>query len=179
MRNNRAVFFDRDGVLNEAVVREGRPYPPVNLTETRLVAGAREALMRLRQRGFLLFVVTNQPDVSRGTSSRSQVEEINQYLAEHLPIDEFCTCCHDDKDGCSCRKPLPGLLLTAAEKHAVQLDRSFMVGDRWRDIDAGTAAGCRTILIDYSYQERGPSKPPDQTVFSLTDAVDWILNQEE
>lgn len=171
----RAVFLDRDGVLNEAILREGRPYPPSRVEELRLVPGAAEALAQLKAAGFELIVVTNQPDVARGTQSRAAVEAMNTALSATLPIDEFCVCFHGDSDRCHCRKPKPGLLEDAAIRRGIDLRRSFMVGDRWRDIDAGAAAGCRTILIDRQYCERGPDHLPDCRAPSLAAAVSWIL----
>ena len=171
----RAVFFDRDGVLNEAVVRDGKPYPPPDAAELRIVAGAAEALTRLKREGYWLLVVTNQPDVARGTTSRDAVEAIHATLGAALPLDGFYTCWHDDRDACTCRKPLPGLLLQAAGERGIDLAASVLVGDRWRDIDAGAAAGCRTILIDRGYRERNSSQAPDARVASLEDAVQQIL----
>jgi D-glycero-D-manno-heptose 1,7-bisphosphate phosphatase len=171
----RAVFLDRDGVLNEAILRDGRPYPPASPEELRLVPDAPEALAQLKAIGFQLIVVTNQPDVARGNQSKAAVEAINAQLSATLPIDEFCVCFHGDSDGCGCRKPQPGLLKDAALRRGINLQRSFMIGDRWRDIDAGFAAGCRTILIDRQYRERGPDHLPDCRVSSLTDAISWIL----
>jgi D-glycero-D-manno-heptose 1,7-bisphosphate phosphatase len=175
MNLRRAVFLDRDGVLNEPVLRDGRPYPPSGLDELIIVPDADASLARLKRQGFLLVVVTNQPDVRRGTSTQAEVEKINRHLAKNLPLDDFFTCYHDDSDGCDCRKPLPGLFVQAAAKHRIELANSYMVGDRWRDIDAGSAAGCRTILIDRHYNERKPDAKPDCVVASLTQACDWIL----
>ena len=155
----RAVFLDRDGVLNAAVVREGRPYPPPSLAEMTLLPGAEDACARLRAAGFLLIVVTNQPDIARGAAKRGEVDEINAALQTRLALDEVCVCPHDDADGCACRKPKPGLLLAAARRWNIDLTRSFMVGDRWRDIEAGQAAGCRTAFLDYGYAERRPERP--------------------
>jgi D-glycero-D-manno-heptose 1,7-bisphosphate phosphatase len=169
-----AVFFDRDGVLNEAVVRGGKPYPPGSAAELRIVEGARAALDRLKALGLPLLVVTNQPDVARGAQTREAVEEIHGLLRRELPVDEILSCFHDDRDACDCRKPKAGLLRTGAQRHGIELEHSFMVGDRWRDIDAGKAAGCRTIWIDRGYLERGPSAPPDVRVSSLDEAADWI-----
>ena len=174
----RAVFLDRDGVINQAVVRNGKPYPPARLDEVRLTADAAEALKRLKERGFLLIVVTIQPDVRRGTTSKQTVEEIHAALAGQLPIDEFFICYHDDADGCECRKPLPGLLFQASQQYGITLRQSFLIGDRWRDIEAGAAAGCRTVLIDYGYHEQKPARPPDATALSLLEAVNWIIKQE-
>lgn len=173
----RAVFLDRDGVLNEAIVRNRRPYPPAKIGDLKLVPDAASLLQRLRRAGFLLIVVTNQPDVARGTQTREAVEEIHSALAVTLPIDDFITCWHDDTDECACRKPKPGLILEAARRHGIDLKQSFLVGDRWRDIDAGAAAGCRTVLIDYNYAERKPQNAPQHCTGSLDSAVTWILNE--
>jgi D-glycero-D-manno-heptose 1,7-bisphosphate phosphatase len=177
MNVRRAVFLDRDGVLNEPILRDGRPYPPSGLHELTLVPDAEAALARLKQCGFFLVVVTNQPDVARGTSTRADVERIHRHLASHLPLDDFFTCYHDDSDRCDCRKPLPGLLVKAAARYGIDLARSYMVGDRWRDIEAGQAAGCRTVWIDHGYRERGPSRPPDARVRSIGEAAAWIVEQ--
>jgi D-glycero-D-manno-heptose 1,7-bisphosphate phosphatase len=176
---NRAVFLDRDGVLTRALVRDGKPYAPATLAEMEIDPAAPAAMARLKAAGFLLIVVTNQPDVARGTTRREAVEAMHALLRADLPLDACCVCYHDDVDGCICRKPLPGLLIQAAAGHAIDLDRSFMIGDRWRDIDAGAAAGCRTILIDRGYRERAPEHSPDVRVDTLTEAVDWITRSEQ
>lgn len=173
------MFLDRDGVLNKAVIYNGLPFPPPRIEEVVLVPDALASLKRLKELGFLLIVVTNQPDVRRGTTTREAVEMIHQHLREQLPLDDIAVCYHDDEDHCQCRKPLPGLLLRAAREHGVVLKESFMVGDRWRDIDAGIAAGCRTILVDYRYNERSSTGDPDVRVASLSQATDWIVRQEE
>ena len=176
-RMARAVFLDRDGVLNEALVRDGRPYPPASVEELRIFPEAAAALRGLKGAGFLLIVVTNQPDVARGTQSRATAEALNATLRAALAVDDVLVCWHDDADGCECRKPKPGLLLDAAARYAIDLRGSFLVGDRWRDIDAGAAAGCRTVLIDRGYRERAPGHAPDFRAASLGAAVDWILGQ--
>jgi len=170
----RAVFLDRDGVINRAVVRDGKPYPPTNLSEMEILPGVQVAMALLHEAGFLLIVVTNQPDVARGTTSKAVVEEINHYLASRLPIDEFRTCYHDNGDGCDCRKPLPGALLSAAKQHNIDLSNSYMIGDRWRDTEAGQQAGCQTIFIDYGYSEMQPESA-NHRVHSLTEATQIIL----
>lgn len=177
LRSRRAVFLDRDGVLNEPIVIEGKPFPPRTLAELKIDSDAPRLLSLLRERGFVLIVVTNQPDVARKTQTRRNVEAIHGALSDALPLDSLMTCYHDDDDQCACRKPKPGMLLAAAAEQHLNLAQSFLVGDRWRDIDAGVEAGCRTILIDRGYQERPPSKPPDVTVRTLTEAVTWILQQ--
>ena len=178
----KAVFLDRDGVINRAVVRDGKPYPPASVDEMILLPRVGEALHALKAAGFMLIVVTNQPDVARGTTPRAAVDAIHEALMAALPLDEIRCCFHDDHDACSCRKPKPGALLDAAAEHDVSLPDSFMVGDRWRDIEAGQAAGVRTILIDYAYCEQAASCLSDYVCGSLFDAAQWILspnNQEK
>jgi D-sedoheptulose 7-phosphate isomerase len=170
-----AVFLDRDGVINRAVVRDGKPFPPSGVKELELLPEVASSLHDLKAHGFALFVITNQPDVARGTQTREAVKAIHQALASSLPIDDIFVCYHDDADDCACRKPNPGMLFEARRKHNIDLSCSFMVGDRWRDIDAGHAAGCKTVLIDYGYRERKPAHPPEATVRSLREAADWIL----
>jgi len=169
LATRRAVFLDRDGVLNRAFVRDGKPYPPKNLQQLQVPAGVREALERLKAAGFRLIVVTNQPDVARGNQSRERVEELHQALRQQfgLPIDDFRVCYHDDGDGCECRKPKPGMLMAAAVAFGLDLGSSFMIGDRWRDVEAGRRAGCRTIFLDHGYTESFQSEGPDVRVKSL------------
>ena len=167
-----AVFVDRDGVINKGVIRQGRPHPPDSVDEVEILPGVAEALQRLKAAGFAVIVVTNQPDVARGRQTVEVVEAINRTLARELPIDEFRVCFHDDADDCLCRKPKPGLLTRAPH---YDLARSFMVGDRWRDVEAGRTAGVRgAILVEYGYDE-SLSAEPDVRVGSLLEAADWIL----
>jgi D-glycero-D-manno-heptose 1,7-bisphosphate phosphatase len=172
----RAIFLDRDGVLNRSVIKNNKPYPPASLQELEVPADVAPALQTLKAAGFLTIVVTNQPDVARGTTTRTVVESINQTLADILPLDDFFVCYHDDADQCNCRKPLPGLLLQAAEQYRINLATSFMVGDRWKDIEAGQRAGCQTIWIDGGYAEKAPEKPPTFKTNLLSSAAAWILN---
>ncbi len=171
----RCVFLDRDGVLNEAIVKDGKPYPPHHVADVVVMPGAPQLLQALRDQGFLLVVVTNQPDVARGTATCADVNAINNLLQVTLPIDAFYTCYHDDKDHCLCRKPKPGALLKAAEDLNIDLRQSFMIGDRWRDITAGKEAGCRTVWIDYQYDEKHPTNY-DYRAKDLQEAVSWILS---
>jgi D-glycero-D-manno-heptose 1,7-bisphosphate phosphatase len=172
----RAVFLDRDGVINRAIVRDGKPYPPANLVALEILPGVADAMNSLHEAGWLLIVVTNQPDVARGTTPLADVESINAHLQQCLPIDEFRTCYHDSSDGCNCRKPLPGALLAAAEVHGIDLVSSYMVGDRWRDTEAGEGAGCKTIFLDYGYDEKQPIKF-NHRVQSFAEAADIILGR--
>ena len=170
----RAVFLDRDGVLNRSVVRAGRPYAPTSLEEFELLPGVLEALTDLRTAGFVLVVVTNQPDLATGRIRPEVTEAIHQKLRALLPIDDIKVCAHVDADDCSCRKPRPGMLLEAARDWSIDLYRSFIVGDRWRDVSAGKAAGCKTIFVDYGYAEELTDRP-DFVVTSLPEAVKIIL----
>jgi D-glycero-D-manno-heptose 1,7-bisphosphate phosphatase len=174
--NNRAVFLDRDGVINKAVVRNGIPFPPDSLNDLVIPAENKFTLEALQQAGFILVGITNQPDVARGKQKKKNVEEINQYIKSILPVTEIYVCYHDDIDHCNCRKPLPGLILRAAEIHNINISQSYMIGDRWKDIEAGFNAGCKTIFIDYQYQEKHSNIAPTRIVHSLVEASEWILN---
>jgi D-glycero-D-manno-heptose 1,7-bisphosphate phosphatase len=170
----RAVFLDRDGVLNRALLREGKPFAPSSLADFEVLPDAADCLAELKRLGFLLIVVTNQPEVARGTLAPGALEEMHAALGAQLPLDDILCCFHDDADGCECRKPRPGLLLEAARRYGIDLARSFLIGDRWRDIEAGAAAGCRTVWIDYGYRERPPGVEADARVQSLAEGVAWI-----
>jgi len=171
-----AVFLDRDGVLNRALVVDGTPHPPATVEELELLPGVQDACRRLHAAGLLLIVASNQPDLARGTQSIEAVEAINAALLARLPLDDVRVCPHDDADRCPCRKPEPGLLLDAARELHVDLSSSVMVGDRWRDVEAGRRAGCKTVFVDWGYSERSP-QGPDLTVHTLAEAVPWILER--
>jgi D-glycero-D-manno-heptose 1,7-bisphosphate phosphatase len=175
--SSRAVFLDRDGVINRALVRDGKPYPPSSLAEFEILPGVAEACATLKQAGFLLVVATNQPDVGRGTTAKVTVEALHAHLLQRLPLDRIEVCYHSGRSDseCDCRKPKPGMLQQAARELGIDLSRSFMVGDRWRDIDCGHAAGCTTILVDYGYDEP-LRQPPHYRVKSLREAADLILD---
>lgn len=170
----RAVFLDRDGVLNLAMIKNGKPYPPNNLAELIIPDEVLPALIQLKSAGFLLIGATNQPDVARGTTPIETVQTINDVLMQKLPLDDIRVCYHDDKDNCSCRKPSPGLLINAAKDYGIDLSKSFMIGDRWKDIDAGKNAGCKTIWVSMGYTERIPTEA-DYITDSLLGAVTWIM----
>jgi len=172
--SKKAVFLDRDGVLNRTHVRDGKPYPPNSLDETEILPGVEDACRLLKNAGFMLVCVTNQPDIARGDQSFEVVKKINQTLKEKLHLDDVRVCPHDTSDGCDCRKPKPGHLLDAARDFDIDLTSSIMVGDRWRDIEAGQNAGCRTVFIDYGYDEQQPLDP-DHVCNNLEGAVSWIL----
>lgn len=171
----RAVFLDRDGVINRATVRDGMPRPPASAEDMEILPGVPEALERLRAAGYALVVVTNQPDIVRGLTTREVVDAIHARLRDELGLDDIRVCPHVDADQCACRKPKPGMLLQAPVH---DMAASAMVGDRWRDVEAGRAAGCGvTILVDYGYDEAVPHEP-DARVASLAEAADWLLARE-
>lgn len=172
---SRAVFLDRDGVLNASVIREGKPYPPDSLRDLEILPGVREALSDLRAAGFLNIVVTNQPDVATGKQRIEVVEAMHDRLLRELPLDGVKVCYHTDDQNCDCRKPKPGMLLEAARDFHIELPRSFLVGDRWRDIVAGQAAGCGCFFVDYGYDEARPAMP-HVAVKSLSEAAGLILS---
>lgn len=169
----KAVFLDRDGVINQPIIREGRPYPPERWSEFVWMDDVQDTLRILHSRDYLLFVVTNQPDVARGRQPLAAVEAFHKKIREELPITAIYVCIHDDADKCGCRKPKPGMLLEASRDYGVDLSRAWMVGDRWRDIEAGQAAGCRTIFLDHHYLERKPGAPT-HTIHQLRQLLTFI-----
>jgi D-glycero-D-manno-heptose 1,7-bisphosphate phosphatase len=177
MRQRRAIFLDRDGVLNQLLSGGPAGTSPQSVAETIIYPDVPDALARLRDAGFLLIVTTNQPDVARGKQTRAGVEAIHRYLAERLPLDDIEVCYHDDADLCACRKPKPGMIRAAAERHGVDTAASYMVGDRWRDVDAGLAAGCTTILIERGHREELRGQPA-VVASSMAEAAAWIERRE-
>lgn len=169
-----AVFMDRDGVITRAIIRGGNPHPPASMDELEILPGVEEATVELKNAGYWLVVVTNQPDVARGSTPRALVDSMNDWLKARLPLDDVLTCFHDDADQCDCRKPKPGLLQAASRALDIDLKGSYMVGDRWRDIEAGRLAGCTTFFIDRHYAEQQPASC-DFRVGSLPEAASIIL----
>ena len=176
---NKAVFLDRDGVINECKVIDGRPFPPLSVNEFVMLPNVAQACRNLKRAGFVLVVATNQPDVGRGTLKQDVVEQIHAHMCAQLPIDRVEICYHPGRSEseCDCRKPKPGMLLRAARELNIDLRASWMVGDRWRDIDCGHAAGCRTVFIDYQYDE-ALRQQPDYRAKNLLEAAEIILNLE-
>ena len=174
----RAVFLDRDGVINKPMVREGRPHPPGDIKDFELYEDVPDGCARLDLAGYLLVVVTNQPDVARRTQTRAAVEAMHRKMLDALPqIARVEVCWHagtEWADPCDCRKPQPGMVLRAAKALQIDLTQSFLIGDRWRDVDCGHAAGCRTVFIDRKYSE-SLRQTPDWTVQSFGQAAEVIL----
>jgi D-glycero-D-manno-heptose 1,7-bisphosphate phosphatase len=173
----KAIYLDRDGVINSAISKNGLPFPPSSVDQVIILPGVEEGLKLFRDAKFEIIVVTNQPEVSRGQILKETVEEINFFLGVKLGIKHFYVCYHDDSDKCLCRKPAPGLLINSAKNLGISLSRSYMVGDRWKDIVAGQRAGCRCFFIDYKYKLKYPEKPYI-TVKSLVDVAKIIRSSE-
>jgi D-glycero-D-manno-heptose 1,7-bisphosphate phosphatase len=174
----RAVFLDRDGVINRVVFRTGKPHPPSSPKDFELYEDVIDGCARLKAASFLLVVITNQPDVGRGVQSREAVEAMHLKLQSALPsLDCIKICYHGGErygQPCDCRKPRPGLVLRAAAELNIDLKESYVIGDRWRDIDCARAAGCRAIFIDRGYKEK-LRQAPDVTVANFKEAVNAVL----
>src|SRR5262245_19182227 len=170
----KAVFLDRDGVIVVPEFGGGRSFAPKRLEDFRLYPQAADSLQGLKRAGFLLAVVTNQPDVGNGVTSRSEVDAMHEMMTRSLPIDAVKACFHGQADDCRCRKPKPGMILAVAEELGIDLRQSFMVGDRASDVEAGRAAGCTTVFIDLGYSEPAP-RAHDHIVRSIAEAADVII----
>ena len=166
----KAVFLDRDGVINKTIIEDGLPSSPNSFDELEILPSVKESILRLKKLNFICLLVTNQPNVTRGKISKSTVIKMNNFLKKKIELDDIFVCYHDDKDNCNCRKPKPGLLLKAGKKWNVDYKQSFMIGDRWRDVQAGKNAGCKTIYLDYNYKDIKP-KNPDFVTDTLLNAT--------
>ncbi len=172
------IFLDRDGVINEPIILNKKPYPPHSKDDLVITASAKEAIKLLQKNHYEIIVVTNQPDVARGTTTEKSVHKINKEISDICGIKYFKVCFHDDSDNCSCRKPKPGMLIEASKEFNFNLKDTFIIGDRTKDIIAGQAAGCKTIFIDKEYNEVKPKKC-DKIVSNLYQAVQHILSLPE
>jgi len=150
---HRAVFLDRDGVINKVILRDGKPYSPKKVEEFVLSDGIREAIFRLKEAGYKILIISNQPDLARGEITQGVLDTMTQKVKSEIPIDDVYICPHDDVHQCSCRKPKPGMLIQAAKEWNIDLVTSFLIGDTWKDMEAGKAAGCKTILLDAPYNQ--------------------------
>ena len=173
---NKAVFFDRDGVLVLPEIRDGRSFAPTRFVDFEIYPEAVDSLNAVKQAGFLSVIVTNQPDVGKGIIAPSELDKMHEKLMRELPIDLIEVCPHTSDANCDCRKPKPGMLINAAVKLDIALDQSYMIGDTKGDIDAGKTAGCKTIFIDLEYEAVTKPLNQDYTVKSVSDAVPFILS---
>ena len=175
MKARRAIFFDRDGILNKSKVINGTPLPPESLEFLEINDDIEDLCTFLKSKDYMLFMITNQPDIARGKTKVDTVDRINLFLKEKLLLDCVYCCPHDDGDNCTCRKPLPGMIFSAQSEFNIDLTQSFVIGDRWKDIEAGTSARCKTILVNYNYDEK--KIDADFTVNSTSDLKDLFITE--
>lgn len=168
----RAIFLDRDGVINQVTIKEGQPYSPRRLSEFKLNDGIKEVLNHLKEEGYLLIVITNQPDISRGLISREELDGLHELIRSELPVYDIIVCPHDSNDECGCRKPKPGMIVETARRWGIDIRSSFVIGDTWRDMEAGCRAGCTTILLDAPYNQDVDS---DHRINHISEALKIIL----
>jgi D-glycero-D-manno-heptose 1,7-bisphosphate phosphatase len=158
MQTNKAIFFDRDGVLNKAIMKNNKPFSPKTLKQLEINPDANMIIKYAKKKKFLTFMITNQPDVARGENSKKNVDKINLFIKKKLNIDDiFCCYCSDNQ--CKRRKPNPGMLIEAKKKWNISFKKSFLIGDRKKDIDAAKKVKIKSIFIDYNYDEKKPTKP--------------------
>jgi D-glycero-D-manno-heptose 1,7-bisphosphate phosphatase len=170
----KAIFLDSDGVLNRAIMKDGKPLAPTSVNELDIPANIKPNLDKLKAAGYLLICVTNKPDVERGLMTQEDVDDIFTKMRSELPLDDIFICYHENAN---CYKPKPGLLLDAAKKYDIDLAQSYMIGDRWRDVGAGYNAGCKTVWIDLGYNEKEAMPTPDYTVHTFDEATQRILGE--
>ena len=175
---NKAVFLDRDGVLTIPLFRHGRSYAATDLKGFKIYPESKEALHLLKKAGFLLVIVTNQPDINRGIITKSTMELMNSSLAERLPIDTIKICPHIREENCLCRKPKPGLLMEACAEFGIDTLQSYMIGDRSSDMEAGRSLSCKTIFIDLGYTAEKKPSQMDFQCKGILEATKWILSQK-
>lgn len=175
---NKAIFLDKDGVICETVLYNGKPCAPRTVDEFKILPGAREAVVKAKSLGFMVFVCTNQPDISRGLMQIEVLEHMRGTITTILLVDEVFACTHSDEDKCSCRKPKPGMLTEAARKWNIDLSSSYMIGDTLKDIGAGRNAGCKTLLIQTDYN-RDYLHEADYCVNDLSQAINIIEKERK
>jgi D-glycero-D-manno-heptose 1,7-bisphosphate phosphatase len=172
----RAAFLDRDGVLAVEIVRNGNAYAPTRLEDFHVVQGAADQVLRLKAAGLVCVVFTNQPEVGRGLLTMDTLDSMHALLRSQVPVDDVLVCPHGADGECECRKPAPGMLHEAARRWNIALSESFVIGDRWRDIEAGRSVGCYSILLERTYSE---CRSADVAVGTLEAAADAVLARLE
>ena len=151
----KAFFLDRDGILNKAIVRNGKPYAPITDEEFKINTKFLSTIKYLKSLNYILIIITNQPDVQKKILKRSQVNKFNLLLKNYFKIDDiFVSFSNNNKN--YRRKPNPGMLLEAKNRWNINFRKSYFVGDRKSDIDAGTKVGVKTIFVDRNYKEKKP-----------------------
>jgi D-glycero-D-manno-heptose 1,7-bisphosphate phosphatase len=172
---NRAIFLDRDGIINRVILKDGKPFSPGTIDEFVFCDGIAVFLAESRKAGFLNIVFTNQPDIARGLMDLKTLQEMHILVLKNLAVDDVFVCPHDDADNCCCRKPKPGLLTEAAKKWKIDLNSSFVIGDQSKDVVAGKSAGCVTILMDCPYNKNVEC---DYRVMNLRSALKIITHSK-
>ena len=175
---NKAVFLDRDGVINKLMIIDGKSYAPRLLKDFKIFPKVKSDVKKLKNRGFKVFVITNQPDIGNKLIKKKTLNEMHRFLKAKVPVDKIYFCPHTRNDRCKCRKPMPGLILKASCESKIYLKESYMVGDRKIDIDAGLKVGCKTIFVNNNYYEKKPTRQ-EKTVKSLHAAVKYILKRKK
>ena len=173
----KAVFFDRDGVLNIPSVLNGKPYAPRKFIDFKIYDGVKESLEKIKSAGFFIVVITNQPDIGNGLVDIKEINVMHEFLKKELPIDYIEICPHSQTSNCNCRKPKPGLIFSAVDKHKIDLSKSWLIGDRWSDIVAGVSSGLKTIFIDHKYTEKTQNFGPDYVVSTTQKACELVLSE--
>ena len=167
----RAIFFDRDGVLNELVKRDGGHYSPRDSSSFKIISNSIEVTKYTKSLGYLNIVISNQPDVARGYLNRTELVKMTKVLFNELMLDDVFYCTHDDSDLCNCRKPAPGLFIQAAEKWKIDLQKSYMIGDTWKDIEAAKNANVNSLLLDRDYNLDCDSR---NRINNIEDIINYI-----
>ena len=174
---NKAIFIDRDGVINHLVSRDGGMYSPRLVTDFQIFPSVPDAIKQIREAGYLVVVVTNQPDISRGLLKPNVLDEMHQLLRAVCQVDAIYVCPHDNSDNCLCRKPLPGMLLQATTDLSIDLNNSWMIGDRATDMQAGNAVGLSNIFIASGQEQRSeliPEKGIVASFITFLEAIQFI-----
>ena len=174
---NKCVFLDRDGVINQPIIINKRPYSPRKIKEFIFTTDIKNLVTKVANLGYKVIVITNQPDIATGDLSESLLNHFHKRIINEMPIDDIFVCKHLSSDNCNCRKPNPGLIIKAVSKHKINLEKSYFIGDRWKDVDAANKVKCHTIFIDYGYTEKLKTIPKN-CVTTLKEAFDIILKKE-
>lgn len=171
----KAVFLDRDGVINDLVYRNNQPNSPICLGDMKILPRVKEAVDSLKNAGYLCIVVTNKPDIARGLLSYAELSKMHNFMTQATGLELIYFCPHDDNQ-CDCRKPLTGMIEKAVRQYGIDLKRSFVVGDRWRDVEMGKKSGCRTVLVISKSTEQDNRKiDPDFITMDLWEAAQIII----
>ena len=173
---NPAIFLDRDGVINFTKIIRGKPYAPKYYKDFRIFSNTEKCLNSIKQMGFLAIVITNQPDIGNKKTSHLEVKKMHDKLYSLKTIDKIYVCPHSQLENCVCRKPSPYLFFSAKKEFNIDMKKSWMIGDRYTDIQAGNVAGLKTIFIDRKYKETLNKQISCKKVNSLIEAINYIKN---